>query len=42
MSNPNLEPLDCNEVWMSGANIRLRAHKDAETFDALVENHRAN
>src|SRR5438045_9651721 len=37
MSNPNLESRDCNEVWMSGANIRLRANKDQETFDAKVE-----
>jgi hypothetical protein len=42
MSNPNLETLDCNEVWMSGANIRLRANKDAETFDAIVEKHKVN
>lgn len=41
MSNPNLESLDCNEVWVSGANIRLRANKDAETFDAQIENHKA-
>ena len=42
MSNPNLESLDCNEIWMSGANIRMRANQDQETFDALVENHKAN
>ena len=42
MSNPTLESPDCNEVWMSGANIRLRANKDEETFDARVENHKAN
>ena len=42
MSNPNLESLDCNEVWMSGTNIRMRANKDHETFDAQVENHKAN
>jgi hypothetical protein len=42
MSNPNLESLSCNEVWMSGANIRLRENKDQETFDATVEKHRAN
>jgi hypothetical protein len=42
MSNPNLESLDCNEIWMSGANIRMRAKQDQETFDALVENHKAN
>jgi hypothetical protein len=42
MSNPNLEGVNCNEVWMSGANIRMRANKDQETFDATVEKHRAN
>ena len=42
MSNPNLESPDCNEVWMSGTNIRMRANKDQETFDAVVEKHEAN
>lgn len=42
MSNPDVKSLDCNEVWMSGANIRLRAHKDEETFDAVVEKHQTN
>ena len=42
MSNPNLEGLNCNEVWMSGANIRLRENPDHETYDATVEKHRAN
>jgi hypothetical protein len=42
MTNPNLEGLNCNEVWMSGTNIRMRANKDQETFDATVEKHRAN
>jgi len=42
MTNPNLESPDCNEVWMSGANIRMRANKDQETFDAVVEKHKAN
>jgi hypothetical protein len=42
MSNPSLESPDCNEVWMSGANIRMRAKPDQETFDAVVEKHRAN
>jgi hypothetical protein len=40
MSNPNLDSPDCNEVWMSGANIRMRANKEQETFDAVVENHK--
>ena len=42
MSNPDLEGLICNEVWMSGSNIRLREHQDQETFDATVEKHRAD
>jgi hypothetical protein len=42
MSNPSLAAINCNEVWMSGANIRLRANKDEETFDALIETHRTN
>src|SRR5258708_15319178 len=37
MSNPTEKSLDCNEVWMSGDNIRLRARKNEETFDAIVE-----
>ncbi len=41
MSNPNLDSPDCNEVWMSGANIRMRANKEQETFDAVVEKHKA-
>jgi hypothetical protein len=27
---------------MSGASIRMRANKDQETFDAVVEKHRSN
>ena len=42
MSNPSTEVLDCHEVWMSGQKIRLRVHKDEETFDAVVEKHKAN
>lgn len=42
MSNPSSKLPDCNEVWMSGASIRLRANRDVETFDAVVEKHRAN
>ncbi|SRR5258708_7018024 len=42
MSNPNLESLTCNEVWMSGANVRLRENQDQETFDATIERHRAH
>jgi hypothetical protein len=42
MSNPNLEGLSCNEVWMSGTNVRMRENRDQETFDATVEKHRAN
>jgi hypothetical protein len=42
MSNPSTNLLDCHEVWMSGQNIRLRVHEDEETFDAVVQKHRAN
>jgi len=42
LSNPSGKSLDCNEVWMTGKNIRLRAHKQEETFDAVVETHKAN
>ena len=42
MSNPDGKSLDCNEVWMSGDNIRLRVHKQEETFDAVVETHKAD
>jgi len=42
LSNLSSKSLDCNEVWTSGENIRLRAHKQEETFDAVVETHRAN
>jgi hypothetical protein len=42
MSNSSSKSLDCNEVWMSDANIRLRANKDEETFDAVVEKHQAD
>src|SRR5262249_6915541 len=42
MSNPTTKLLDCHEVWMSGQNIRLRAHEDEETFDAVVEKHKTN
>ena len=42
MSNPNVEGLSCNEVWMSGNNARLRARKNEETFDVVVENHKAH
>jgi hypothetical protein len=42
MTNPNPESPDCNEVWMSGANIRINADRDQETFDAVVEKHKAN
>jgi hypothetical protein len=42
MSNPDLEGLICNEVWMSGTNIGMRENQDQETFAATVEKHRAN
>ncbi len=42
MSNSSSKSLDCNEVWMSGANVRMRVRKEEETFDAVVETHKAN
>ena len=38
---PSRTSVECNEVWMSGALIRMRASKDQETFDAIVMAHRA-
>lgn len=40
MSNPSNDTLDCFEVWMSGSTVRLRAAKEEETFDAIVETHK--
>ena len=42
MSNPNLESPNCNEVWMSGSNKRMRENKDQETLDAVVERNKVN
>ena len=42
VESKQLESPICNEVWMSGENIRLRAHKDEETWDAVVEKHKTN
>jgi hypothetical protein len=41
MSNPNLESPNCNEVWISGANIRMGENQDQETFYAVLKTHRA-
>jgi hypothetical protein len=40
ISLPSSTSVECNEVWMSGANVRMRANKDQETFDAIVAKHR--
>jgi hypothetical protein len=42
MSNPNLEEMTCSEVWMSGANIRLRENPDQESYEANIEKHKAD
>ena len=42
LSNPGSKSPNCNEVWMSGDSIRLRENKQEETFDAVVEKHKAN
>jgi hypothetical protein len=41
MTMPSSTSLVCNEVWTSGAYIRMRANKDEETFDARVIAHQA-
>ncbi|ODM71865.1 hypothetical protein [Bradyrhizobium elkanii] len=42
LSLPSSTELECNEVWMSGANVRMRANKDQETFDAIITRHHGN
>ena len=32
----------CNEVWVSGSNIRLRENRDQKTFDAVIMTHQTN
>jgi hypothetical protein len=39
-SLPSSTSVECNEVWMSGANVRMRANKEQETFDTIVAKHR--
>ena len=36
---PSSPSVECNEVWMSGTHIRVRANKDGGTFEALVMAH---
>lgn len=40
ISLPSSTSVECSEVWMSGANVRMRASKDQETFDAIIAKHR--
>ncbi len=42
MTQPSITSLVCNEVWMSGANIRIRASGDEKTLDAMVMAHQPN
>ncbi|WP_247777127.1 hypothetical protein [Bradyrhizobium sp. CW1] len=39
MTQPSITSPVCNEVWMSGANIRMRAGGDDKTLDAMVMAH---
>ena len=41
MTVPGSTSADCNEVWMSGKFIRMRANNDQETVNAMVVAHRA-
>ena len=38
-SAPGAQP-ECNEVWMSGTNIRMRSNDSQETVNAIVMIHR--
>ena len=38
-SAPGAQP-ECNEVWMSGTNVRMRPNGDQETISAIVMAHR--
>lgn len=42
MTQPSITSPVCNEVWMSGVNIRMRAGGDEKTFDAMVMAHQPN
>lgn len=41
MTQPGSASLVCNEVWMSGANIRMRATGDEKPLEAMVMAHQA-
>lgn len=41
MTQPGNASLVCNEVWMSGANIRMRATGDEKSLEAMVMAHQA-
>lgn len=41
MTQPGSTSLVCNEVWMSGANIRMRASGDEKSLEAIVMAHQA-
>jgi len=40
LSLPTSTSVECNEVWTSGANVRMRANKNQETFNAIIAKHR--
>ncbi|RXH27794.1 hypothetical protein XH99_16210 [Bradyrhizobium nanningense] len=42
MTQPSITSLVCNQVWMSGENIRMRAIGDEKTFEAKVLAHQPN
>ncbi|MBR0782474.1 hypothetical protein [Bradyrhizobium iriomotense] len=42
ISSPGSTSLECNEVWVSGANVRMRANKDQKALEAIVAVHRSN
>ena len=39
-SGPGAQP-ECNQVWMSGTNVRMRSNENQETINAIVMAHRS-
>lgn len=42
MTQPGITSPVCNEVWMSGATIKMHGSDNEKTLDAIIMAHRAN
>jgi len=42
ISSPGSTALECNQVWVSGTNVRMRANKDQNALEGMVAVHRNN